>query len=263
MILVIKDATIPAKLSGDGQTENSHNKAAYDAHRQDYIDDKKQFSIKPEIYNYPGIKEALKKAQHGKCCFCEKEQTDEYGAVEHYRPKGGYQVAKKTKLIKPGYYWLGYEWSNLYFVCGPCNTCKANIFPLVDETKRAVSHHDDITQEEPYLLDPAGTKDPRDHIVFDFGFVRGKTIYGKETIDACGLNRDVLNEKRKKLISNMELHIDIIVLQDIHPAATVEKSRKFLRSCCLPQADFSAAAADYLKEYNIYHVLFPGASSTL
>lgn len=251
MIRVIKPAAVPAKLSGDGQADSNRHKAAYDADKLAYLNNPKQFPIKPEIYNYHTVKKSLKKAQHAKCCFCEKDQGDEYGAVEHYRPKAACQAARKTKVTKPGYYWLGYEWNNLYFVCGPCNTYKGALFPLADETQRAVSHHGNVAQEECYLLDPAGAKDPRDHIVFDFEFVRGITAYGKETINACGLDRDFLNEKRKKLISNLEHHVDILVLKDSYPADKVEKSRQFLKDCCQPQAEFSAAAMDYLSRFNI------------
>lgn len=257
MILVNKPTDTPDKLSGDGQEENIINEIAYNEDQQAYIDNKKQFVIKPEIYNYPGIKASLKKAQHEKCCFCEKEQTDEYGAVEHYRPKAGYEDTQTGKLIKPGYYWLGYIWSNLYFVCGPCNTKKANLFPLSDEDKRVRSHHDrdKISQEDPYLLDPAGTKDPREHIAFDLlGYASGKSRYGKETIQACDLNRDALRDKRKKIFNNIDYHIGVLALEDIHPTITVEKSKSYLETCCKPEAEFSAAVADYLSTFNIHYI---------
>ena len=77
---------------------------------------------------------------------------------EHFRPKAGYKINRKDKLKKPGYYWLGYSWSNLFFVCGPCNTKKGNIFPLENESRRAKNHNFSWHAEKPLLLDPAGSK---------------------------------------------------------------------------------------------------------
>lgn len=252
MILVSKPAKVPITLSKTGYAADNRNREAYDGDPQAYIDNVKEFEIKPSIYNYPSVKKALKTAQHSKCCFCEKEQKDEYGAVEHYRPKAGFQVLDKAEALhKPGYYWLGYTWRNLYFVCGPCNTNKGNLFPLVDETKRAKSHHDDDSQEEPYLLDPIGPKDPREHIVFDSEFVRGVSEYGRRTISICGLDRDGLTEKRKELIFEIQFYIGVLIDKANNSAAVVQRARDFLKACRNPSAEFSAAAMDYLSQFNI------------
>ena len=251
MIRVSKSIAIPAKLSGDGVAENKRNEDAYDKNKRAYINNKKRFTIESKIYNHHTVKTSLKKAQYAKCCFCEKDQSDEYGAVEHYRPKAGYKQVRKTPLNKPGYYWLGYDWKNLYFVCSPCNTHKGNIFPLADQTKRATSHHDNVTNEEPYLLDPGGIEDPRDHIVFDSEFVRGKSLHGVETINACRLNRNGLNEKRKKLLSDIDFHLVIILDEKNQSIDTVKKSRKILRKCRNRQAEFSAAIIDFLSKSTI------------
>ena len=77
------------------------------------------------------------------------------GDVEHYRPKGAIGSGK-TK-IRPGYYWLAYNWNNLYYACADCNQYrKRAAFPLVDETNRALDHHGAIGNEDPLILDPGG-----------------------------------------------------------------------------------------------------------
>lgn len=156
MIRVQKPINVPTVLTVKGAAENLINCNNYDNDPKSYKSNKSKFSILSKIYNDPVIKRALKKAQHNKCCFCEKKQNDEYGAVEHFRPKLGYKSTRKEKLKKPGYYWQGYLWENLYFVCGPCNTKKGNIFPLNDETKRATNHNMLIADETPLLLNPTG-----------------------------------------------------------------------------------------------------------
>lgn len=255
MIKVTKPSAVPTKLSGAGAAATLLDQADYDADQRAYNTNKKRFAIDPGIYGHASVKSALKKAQHNKCCYCEKDQCDEYGAVEHYRPKAGRKSARKKPLAKPGYYWCGYTWGNLYFVCGPCNTHKGNLFPLVDESRRAKSHHDDILREDAYILDPGGAKDPRDHIVFDKELVRGTDDYGKHTIECCRLNRSTLNEKRKKLLSDLEFHIVKIVSQQLgptsYPANDVRRSRAFLKKSRSAKGEFSAAAADYLSSYNI------------
>ena len=73
-----------------------------------------------------------------------------YGDVEHYRPKAGYRQDAEDPLGRPGYYWLAYEWSNLLFCCQICNQrFKRNLFPLVDPARRAETHHDDLSSEQP------------------------------------------------------------------------------------------------------------------
>ncbi|RZJ91482.1 MAG: hypothetical protein EOO60_07970, partial [Hymenobacter sp.] len=182
MINITKPVAIPLTLRRTGRQENELNQQAYSADPTAYRKGTQEFTIKSAIYGYKTVKRRLREAQYNKCCFCEKEQLDEYGAVEHYRPKGGYFSAKTNDLVKPGYYWLGYEWKNLYFVCSACNTSKANYFPLTNEQKRAKSHLHDLDRETPLLIDPAGPMNPQDHLAFDFQFVRSTSKYGAATI---------------------------------------------------------------------------------
>lgn len=249
MISISKPASIPSVLSGIGQAENMRNKQSYDSNPLAEI------KIKDGIYNHRTVKKILKEAQHSKCCFCEKVQNDEDGTVDHYRPKCGYKskFKKGEKLKKPGYYWLCYTWTNLYFVCNVCNRAKANYFPLTNENRRAKSHHDDITLETPYILDPAGEKDPRAHISFDYQFIRGTSNFGQQTIEICTLDRAALDEERRELIDIIKTYIDILELplNDIVTPEIIQAVRRFLIDCQKPSAKFSATAIDYIRRRNI------------
>jgi hypothetical protein len=81
----------------------------------------------------------LKKLFPGKCAYCEGPLTGDYGATEHYRPKGTVipkkqdsgQVADTTTEDEtgqhqphPGYFWLAYHWKNLVPSCDKCNSGK-------------------------------------------------------------------------------------------------------------------------------------------
>ncbi len=46
----------------------------------------------------------LLRAQHGKCCYCERKIDLRAGDVEHWRPKAAVQQAEDQPLESPGYY---------------------------------------------------------------------------------------------------------------------------------------------------------------
>lgn len=208
----------------------------------------KAYVIKDSIYNARKVKSTLKAIQKKKCCFCEKMQIDEYGAVEHFRPKLGYQILRNDPLVQPGYYWQGYLWENLFFVCGSCNTAKGNIFPLKNETNRAINHKS-TTKEVSLLINPAGRLDPRKHIKFINELPYGVSEYGKKTIEACGLDRESLNQERKICLNQIKVKIAAII-RNIDPIA-VQEAKKYLKSSVKKNAPFSAMAIDYIAKSKI------------
>ena len=77
-----------------------------------------QLRARETAYSAKSVKNALIKAQHEKCCFCEAKGTHvAYGDVEHFRPKGGFRQDPNDPLGRPGYYWHAYAWENLFFSC--------------------------------------------------------------------------------------------------------------------------------------------------
>jgi uncharacterized protein (TIGR02646 family) len=160
----------------------------------------KTFDFDRGVYAHPSVKEALITAQHGKCCFCESKTlhvTLGGGDVEHFRPKAGVRQAPGDALRRPGYYWLAYEWSNLFFACQVCNRrAKGNLFPLRDPTARARSHRDDVTQEAPLFVHP-GHDDPERHVGFREAVAVARDARGEATVRALDLNHDDLYEVRR------------------------------------------------------------------
>ena len=251
MIRVKKPKAVPSILISDGAKETKINKKAYVANKAKYKSGKLKFDIIPKIYNGDSVKATLKSKQHEKCCFCEKKQRDEWGAVEHFRPKEGYKNKKGEKPKKPGYYWLGYDWANLYFVCSWCNTShKGVLFPLEDPNSRAICHLDDLRKETPLLLDPGGRKDPEKHITFEMELVKPKegSKFGKATINVCGLDRLTLNDERKDVIN--EIHDRILTLLDPDSgAAQKQRAKTYIKAGMEPTAGFSSAATCYIKSF--------------
>ncbi|MBI4683124.1 MAG: hypothetical protein HY757_08510 [Nitrospirae bacterium] len=169
-----------------------------------------------DIYGHDEVRAALEKLFYDKCAYCESKiaATHDWN-VEHFRPKG--RVAKRSD--HPGYYWLNYEWHNLYPVCTHCNQRrkdkprwgdmryadtqgKLDQFPLADEETRAMSHEDNISNESILLIDPC-SDNPEDFLAYD---VQGQ-IYAKDgntrgsvTIDICHLKRKRLEDARREII---------------------------------------------------------------
>ena len=200
MIRVVKPSS-PPKILRDA---NSRGPRATRKLEEAYDQGERDFEFDSGIYAAKSVKNALVKAQHGKCCFCESQVTHvDYGDVEHFRPKGGFRQKESDPLSKPGYYWLAYDWSNLFLSCALCNQrYKRNLFPLLDRSKRARSHHDDIGDERPLFLNPA-EDDPEKHIRFraETPYAIGGSRRGKATIAALALDRPELQEMRRRRLA--------------------------------------------------------------
>lgn len=123
-----------------------------------------------------------------KCAYCEQPLKQTKFAVDHFRP---------TSL----YPWLAYEWNNLYLSCVTCHTNKGSVFPLVDESKRAVGQKSGFRRESPILLDPC-EDDPERYLAFlPDGSVEADQQHAEiaaHNIEVFGLNRPRLKRLRKK-----------------------------------------------------------------
>jgi uncharacterized protein (TIGR02646 family) len=132
------------------------------------LQERDQHDADAGVYGDPRVRAALEKLFHDKCAYCETKITggSEWD-VEHFRPKGS--VAERAD--HGGYYWLAYQWRNLYPSCKFCNQRrkdpprwgdprwgesrgKRDHFPLEVEAARAMRPEDSIEDERPLLLDP-------------------------------------------------------------------------------------------------------------
>lgn len=198
----------PKVLAEKGRELTSVNKEAFLKNPQDYIvhvkapqskHDKKVFDIKSDVYGSQEVKEALNNIQKGMCCYCEcYYEPGGRGEVEHFRPKMGYQQDENDLFHRPGYFWLGYEWSNLMYSCKNCNEdFKKNFFPLKDDAKRANSEVGfSIDEEEPLLINPYEEKHPENHFAFEDAIEYGITEEGRKSVEYYGLDRESLNNDR-------------------------------------------------------------------
>lgn len=209
MIKVNKGAEIPAVLAVRGAAERARLCAEFERHAADFLSGRRKFAeFKSSVYGHDSVKEKLIAEQHGKCFLCESSfRHVAHGDVEHFRPKGGFQQVATDALGKPGYYWLAYDWHNLFLSCQICNqTHKKNLFPLYNPPARARSHQADTKAERPLLVNPA-IDDPQKYISFraEMPYAVRNSRRGKATIEAAGINRGALLVERTKHYRTMKL----------------------------------------------------------
>lgn len=198
--------------------------------------------IKPEISKdlYTQMKAILFSASFGKCVYCETKivdidpqgkltPLDQPGDVEHYRPKGKVTDENDEEVMilgpdgklmaHPGYFWLAYDWKNLFLACRTCNAPykdretgrrygKSTRFPLKNPTSRAANPGEE-EKEQPLFLHPF-FQNPEEH--FEFipltGELVGTTEEGKICIDLLNLNRPGLAEQRKDVYESVVARIN-------------------------------------------------------
>lgn len=248
MIRIQKSSDPPEKLVQDGKKKRRSHCSSYSRNPTAYQSGEKTFSFDSAIYAHVSVKQALIESQHGKCCFCERLISTD-GDVEHFRPKQAYKQAPGEALQRPGYYWLAYDWSNLYLACTGCNQRhKQNLFPLENPGDRATSHHANITAEQPLLIDP-GNDNPEELIGF-----RGEIAYaidgnakGQVTLDALKLNGRSLPEARREQLQRLKVLHQITLLSAKQPMnqelqALATEAKEVVERALRDHAEFSAAS---------------------
>lgn len=142
--------------------------------------------------------------QGPKCCYCEKPVAS--GEIEHYRPKAAWQQTRKSKISRPGYYWLAYSWNNFLISCGECNSGsrKGYLFPV--SGTRAVTRQSRLEQEKPVLINPA-VEDPSKFVSYQ----KAMPI----AVDKVGRGRDNINifdlERRADLVTAREEVLELYI----------------------------------------------------
>jgi uncharacterized protein (TIGR02646 family) len=117
------------------------------------------------IIGYEKVKSRLWRAQHHKCCYCERNnlETTNYD-VEHFRP--AMRAGRGAGFPDHGYWWLAWSWENLMFSCTNCNRVHKNDqFPLAAGSVPLKPREAPPGKELPLLIDPAA-ENPMDHIQF-------------------------------------------------------------------------------------------------
>jgi uncharacterized protein (TIGR02646 family) len=138
-----------------------------------------------------------------KCAYCESSiETVGVGTVEHFRPK--LNAAGLRKQVRPDHYWwLAYDWENLYLSCLVCNRHKRNVFPVRRRRAEPEARGVKLDAEKRLLLDPCAD-DPEGVLSYNSkGYIRGQDEQAQVTIEVLGLNRPALVRARRERIAQI------------------------------------------------------------
>ena len=236
----------PQELEAVGQPLVASYNAAYDANPGNYVN--KGFAITDD-YKITAVKDRLQQKQFNKCCFTEARFLGDYPHVEHFRPKGRVDLIGTNTKLYPGYYWLAYDWGNLFYCKQLINTSyKRNFFPLANENERN-RNHNDTYNEQNIFIDP-GRENPRDYIRFYKDEPDPVNERGRLNIKYLGLRHPHFVEARSKRfaeLAGLKEQVDIAVAMGIdvaHPMLAA--NLRILRQAVRPEAEFSSMAIDLL-----------------
>lgn len=252
-MIKIDKGEAPKILVTKGEMLTESLQSEFDMHMVEYSNGalKFEFTI---TYRSDEVQEALIKCQFNKCCFSEAKFVGDYPNVEHFRPKGRIDEIEPKSSSYPGYYWLAYKWSNLFLCKQLINiSYKRNFFPLVKDTIRTRSHHDDLENEIPLLVDPS-KDEPRNHIYFHLDVPIHKDEKGKATIEYLGLKHPHFKEAREtkfKLLEGIKTLVELLLAEnnDYKEHPKVIKYISVLQEAKQPNAEFSSMAIDLLQDW--------------
>lgn len=162
----------------------------------------------------------LHKLFYGKCAFCENTIGLKEMDIVWFRPKSD-ALGMKGQTDPEHYWWLAYEWDNLYAACRECGRHKGNRFPVRGGRAKKQATGEALKEEKRLLLDPC---DARPFIPLSFeptGKVVGNIERAQVTIDVFALNRGTLIRARRRVAEK----VDVIAKRYIELAKIPEAAR--------------------------------------
>jgi len=193
-----------------------------------------------------------------KCFYCEtKVEQGVTLQVEHFRPKDEVDKIDNNNNKHDGYYWLGYEWTNLLLSCPLCNQqgAKGNRFPVawtraneinpikinsanekyINRTYLLADKYP-LIDEIPLLLNPE-IDIPENFLTFDFNDLAKLNQIPEQynkgfiTIEILKLNRPKLKKDRQNILNKFINYLNLFqnkYLNSIHPIALLDEYYKNL-----------------------------------
>lgn len=179
-------------------------RAAFEQNQNVDISTRRQSRAPVRFPYLPELRQELLKESHGKCVYCEQKLTAAMPMeVDHYRPARG-AIDAHGGRSEDHYYWLAYDWENLYACCVECNRAKGSKFPVASDRAPLLVGGDLDAVEQPLILNPA-RDDLEKHLEFRYdGQVAPKTTQGQYTIDVLRLNRTSLIQARAAHVKELK-----------------------------------------------------------
>jgi uncharacterized protein (TIGR02646 family) len=147
---------------------------------------------------------------NSKCVYCESHiDVTELGDHESFRPRRNAKGIN-SEFSEDHYWWLAYEWQNIYYSCHTCNASKQSFFPVEGKRCRIQAPYKEVLEERNLLIDPCN-EDPERSIKYNRdGMAIPLNERAKITIDIIKLNRKQLVSLRRTALAML-----ILSLKDI------------------------------------------------
>ena len=150
------------------------------------------------VLQHPEVVAALVAMTRGTCAYCERllaPSGSDSAVVTQHRPSWG-AVGTDGAVDLRAYWWLTYEWTNLFAACADCVRTRGSRFPVMGDR---VGPGGDPQEEDALLLNPE-TDDPDLHLRFGAdGRVSAMSEKGRVTVELFSLNREALVQARRDL----------------------------------------------------------------
>lgn len=169
-----------------------------------------RFKFNTKVLNL--VEEDVRRLFADTCAYCETPLNPKSQVIEQFRPKSE-ACNLNSETDSDWYWWLAYEWENLYLVCQICSLNKKNFFPVIGKRAPVNARGQELYEEKYLLLDPC-YDEPAEHLKFlEDGTVKSisqitsainkKNKFGDRgavTIEVLGLNRSELIAERQQVI---------------------------------------------------------------
>ncbi len=147
------------------------------------------------------IEEILTQEFHHKCAYC--EQSFQHSKISkfnsRFRPNNFAMDMKGEVDAADHYFWLMYEWKNIYLSCTECSNHKSNYFPVEKNRATLKTKYNQLDKKEKRLIIDPAVDDPEKHFYYtENGSIESRTIEGNNSIEIFKLNRRRLITARKK-----------------------------------------------------------------
>lgn len=263
--------TYPANWNNNATTALNAVQNANPDNRSDLVNQNRNIwsVLKPELANI----------FHKKCWYTEAPQAGTDTDVDHFRPKNAVKGCEDvaTHQKHPGYWWLAFDPNNYRFSCIFANRKrrdietgksggKADEFPVVDEANRAWRPADDLTLEQPILLDPCN---PADVALLNFGgngeaYPRHEKskrprLYERADVSIKLYNinhsdfvkaRLSIRDELDKNLEDAERYFSRLETADADTEHAYMRAIENLRNACNEEAPFSSFALSYLEPHS-------------
>ena len=146
----------------------------------------------------PTVIRALGELFRNTCAFCESPvHRCGPGNVHHFRPLEGAADPRTGVVSREHYWWLAYDWDNLYLACDECRRAAGARFPVDGRRARVGLTGSRLRAERSLVLDPCHDVPETSLAVLPDGTLVANDERGELTIETFALNRPGLVEARR------------------------------------------------------------------